>query len=86
MDIVKVRFYDHCWGTKVNVPICTVYGEYCEELSDPVCMVVRVWRTDHDDDVYDAHDGNQEYACIVRKTIIEISHLAEMSDMVLCEA
>lgn len=79
--MVKVRFYDHTWGNTLGLITCTVVGEIIEEFSDKTILVLRCWKSEGEDDVFDPFDGNQEYACIVRSTIIEMSHLVEMSEI-----
>ncbi len=79
--MVKVLFYDHSFGTSVTLPMCTVIGELCEDLSDGICVVIRVWRTEEEGEVFDPHDDNQEYANIFREAIIEMSHLVEISEI-----
>ncbi len=86
MKLVLVKFYDHCWGNKVEIPVCTVFGELCDDLSDNICLVVRVWRTDREDTPFDPHNGDQEYANILRDAVIEISHLREVAEMAFADA
>lgn len=81
MGMVKVRFYDHSWGSSFDPSICTVTGEICEEFSDKTFVVIRVWKMEAEDGSFDPLDKNQEYATLVRSAIIEMSHLIEVSDV-----
>lgn len=80
MRIAQVKFYDHAWGNAMGLTICTVIGEICEEFSDNICLIIRVWKTEEEGEVYDPVDGNQEYASIIRDAIIEMSIFEEVAE------
>lgn len=79
MRIAQVKFYDHAWGNAMGLTICTVIGEICEEYSDSLCLIIRVWKTESEGEVYDPVDGNQEYASIIRDAVIEMSIFEEIA-------
>lgn len=79
MRIARVKFYDHAWGNAMGLTICTVLGEICDEFSDATCLIIRVWKTESEGEVFDPCDGNQEYASIIRDAIIEMSIFEEMA-------
>lgn len=65
-EIVEIEFEDHAWGDEIKVITCKVYGELFKVT--PKRVVLRVWETMNFKD-------NDEYAVIVRSTIVAVHRL-----------
>lgn len=63
-EIVEVQFYDHFWGGKDELGIHKIWGRLIEVTWQK--LVLRVWEAD------DNEDEHQEFASIVRSTIVSI--------------